>query len=119
MVRLQQLDSDEEKGEKRKSGGENTTVVSKYETTTNKSGVKVCIFDTPGFNNANVRDETIIAMMEDRDGEEIRHSVLLYHFEWLNKSAARGCAYHESNDTSVHSEYKEECCDYIDFCQHI
>ena len=101
---INRLLQSEERGEKRKSGGENTKAVLKYETTTNKSGVKVCIFDTPGFNNANVRDETIIAMMEDRDGEEIRHSVLLYHFEWLNKSAARGCACHENNDTSVHSD---------------
>ena len=51
-------------------GRATTTAVSKYETTT-KSGVKVCVFDTPGFGDTDVRDETTIAMMEDKTEKKL------------------------------------------------
>ena len=65
--RLLQLEGDEERGKEETT----TTAVLKYETTTTKTGVKVCIFDTPGFNNADMRDETIIAMMEDKTEKKL------------------------------------------------
>ena len=51
-------------------GGATTTVVSKYETTT-KTGVKVCLFDSPGFGDVDIRDETTIAMMEDKTDKKL------------------------------------------------
>ena len=42
-------------------GAITTSVVSKYEGTTER-GIKVCIFDTPGFGDV-LSDEKIIAMM--------------------------------------------------------
>lgn len=40
-----------------------TSIVSKYESTT-ESGINVCLFDTPGFDDVDLSREEIIAMME-------------------------------------------------------
>ena len=67
--RLLQLEG-ERQAEEGIWGRATTAAVSKYETTT-KSGVKVCVFDTPGFGDINIRDETAIAMMEDKTEKKL------------------------------------------------
>jgi predicted GTPase len=59
------LEKDGHDGEEAKEGrGEATTlIVSKHERTT-KQGMKVCIFDSPGFGDLDIEDDDIIAMME-------------------------------------------------------
>ena len=74
-------------GEKRAKegirGGATTKAVSKYETTT-KSGVKVCLFDSPGFGDVDTRDETTIAMMEDKTEKKLD---MVFYCISLNGSA--------------------------------
>ena len=56
---------DEKWAEEGMEGGATTAAVSKLECTTER-GIKVCIFDTPGFNNIDISDEEIVAMMEEK-----------------------------------------------------
>ena len=62
--RLLQLGDDKWAKEGMK-GRATTAAVSKFERTTER-GIKVCIFDTPGFNDIDTSDEEIIAMMETK-----------------------------------------------------
>lgn len=64
-------------------GGAMTTAVSKYETTT-KNGVKVCLFDSPGFGDVDIKDETTIAMMEDKTENKLD---MVFYCIGLNGSA--------------------------------
>lgn len=57
-----QLDSDDGRAEVGMSGRATTTVVSKYEKKT-KSGISVCLFDTPGFDDTEMSNEEIVAKM--------------------------------------------------------
>ena len=61
---LLQLKPDEKGAEVGRRGGATTSVVSKYEKTTER-GIKVCLFDTPGFDDVDMSNEEIIAMMEN------------------------------------------------------
>ena len=56
-------------------GGATTLIVSKHERTT-EQGVKVCLFDTPGFGDPDIEDEDIIAMMKSET--EKRLDVVFY-----------------------------------------
>ena len=71
LLRLKQ------EGERAKEGrgGATTFVVSKHERTTEK-GMKVCLFDAPGFGDLDIEDEDIIAMMEKET--EKRLDVVFY-----------------------------------------
>ena len=71
---LLRLKEDNERAKEGK-GGATTLVVSKHERTTEK-GMKVCLFDTPGFGDPDIEDEDIIAMME-RETEK-RLDVVFY-----------------------------------------
>ena len=64
-------------------GGAMTTAVSKYETTT-KSGVKVCLFDSPGFGDVDIKDETTIAMMVHKTEKKLD---MFFYCIGLNGSA--------------------------------
>ena len=61
--RLLQLEGGEKWAEEGRSGGATTSVVMQFEKIT-KSGIKICLFDTPGFGDIDITDEKIIAMME-------------------------------------------------------
>ena len=61
--RLLQLKDNEKWAEEGRSGGATTSVVSKHERTTER-GIKVCLFDTPGFDDVDMSNEKIVAMME-------------------------------------------------------
>lgn len=61
--KLLQLEEGEKWAEEGLQGGATTSVISKHERTT-KRGIKVCLFDTPGFDDVNLENEEIIAMME-------------------------------------------------------
>jgi GTPase SAR1 family protein len=60
---LLRLKEDGERAKEGKVGEATTRVVSKHERTTDK-GIKVCLFDTPGFGDPDIEDDDIIAMME-------------------------------------------------------
>ena len=75
--RLLQLEGDEKWAEEGTEGGPMTTVVAKHEKTT-KRGVKVCLFDTPGFGDVDISSEEIIAMMEDKTEKKL--DVVFYCF---------------------------------------
>jgi predicted GTPase len=60
---LLQLKPDEKWAEEGRRGGATTSIVSKFERTT-KRGIKVCLFDTPGFDDVDMSNEEVIAMME-------------------------------------------------------
>ena len=62
--RLLQL-GDEKWAEEGMEGGATTAAVSKFDRTTER-GIKVCIFDTPGFSDIDISDEEIVAMMETK-----------------------------------------------------
>ncbi len=57
------LKPDEKWAEEGRRGGATTSIVSKFDRTTER-GSKVCPFDTPGFDDINMSNEEIIAMME-------------------------------------------------------
>ena len=59
--RLLQL-GNEKWAEEGMHGKATTSVVSKYERTTER-GIKVCLFDTPGFNDVELSDEEVVAMI--------------------------------------------------------
>lgn len=61
--RLLQLKPDENWAEEGRRGGATTSVISKYERTM-EHGAKVCLFDTPGFDDVDMSNEEIIVMME-------------------------------------------------------
>ena len=58
---LLQLKDEKSAGEGKQEGA----IVSKYERTTER-GIKVCIFDTPGFGDLDVSNEEIVAMMKKK-----------------------------------------------------
>ena len=68
--RLLQLEGDEKWAEEGRSGGATTSVVMKFERTT-KRGIKVCLFDTPGFDDVDISNEMIIAMMEKETDKKL------------------------------------------------
>ena len=68
--RLLQLKLNEKWAEEGRSGGATTSVVSKYERTTDR-GIKVCLFDTPGFDDVDISNEEIIAMMENETEKKL------------------------------------------------
>ena len=72
--RLLQL-GDEKWAEEGMHGGATTSVVSKYERTTER-GIKVCIFDSPGFDDISLSDEEIVEMMETET--ESKLDLMLY-----------------------------------------
>lgn len=53
--RLLQLEEGEKWAEEGRSGGATTSVVMKFEKIT-KSGIKICLFDTPGFGDIDITD---------------------------------------------------------------
>ena len=60
--RLLQLEDSEKWAEENTFGEATTSVVSKYERTTER-GIKICLFDTPGFGDIHLSDEEIVAKM--------------------------------------------------------
>ena len=62
--RLLQLRPDEKWAKEGRKGSATTSIVSKFERTTER-GIKVCLFDTPGFDDVDMSNEEIIAMMEN------------------------------------------------------
>ena len=67
---LLQLKPDEKWAEEGRRGGVTTSVVSKYERITER-GIKVCLFDTPGFDDVDMSNEEIIAMMENETEKKL------------------------------------------------
>ena len=67
---LLQLEEGEKWAEEGRRGGATTSVVTKFERTT-KSGIKVCLFDTPGFDDVDISNEMIIAMMENETEKKL------------------------------------------------
>ena len=72
--RLLQL-KDEKWAKEDKFGRPTTSVVSKYERTTER-GIKVCIFDTPGFSDVDITDRAIVEMIMKKT--ESRLDIVLY-----------------------------------------
>ena len=72
--RLLQL-GDEKWAEEGDCGKATTSVVSKYERTTEK-GIKVCIFDSPGFSDIDLSDKDIIDMVKKKTEGKIH--LLIY-----------------------------------------
>jgi small GTP-binding protein len=68
--RLLQLEEGEKWAEEGMTGGATTSVVTKFEKVT-KSGIKICLFDTPGFGDIDITDEKIIAMMEKETDKKL------------------------------------------------
>ena len=68
--RLLQLKNNEKWAEEGRRGGATTSVVSKHEKTTER-GIKVCLFDTPGFDDVDMSNEEIIAMMESKTEKKL------------------------------------------------
>ena len=62
--RLLQLEGGKKVAEEGMEGKAKTSNVSKYERIT-KRGIKVCLFDSPGFEDADISNEEIIAMMSN------------------------------------------------------
>ena len=60
---LLQLKEGEQWAEEGRRGGATTSVVTRFERIT-KSGIKICLFDTPGFDDVEISNEMIVAMME-------------------------------------------------------
>lgn len=73
--RLLQLKKDERWAEEGRRIGAATSIVSKYERSTER-GMKVCLFDTPGFDDIDMSNEEIIARMEDKTEKKL--DLLLY-----------------------------------------
>ena len=73
--RLLQLKKNEKWAEEGRIGGATTSVVSKHERTTER-GIKVCLFDTPGFDDVDMSNEEIVAMMESET--ESRLDIVFY-----------------------------------------
>ena len=74
--RLLQLGSGDEKwAEEGMMAKHTTSTVSKYERTTER-GIKVCIFDTPGFDDISLSDEEILGMI--RKESESKLEIVLY-----------------------------------------
>ena len=68
--RLLQLGPDEKLAKEGRRGGATTSIVSKFERTTER-GIKVCLFDTPGFDDVDMSNEEIIAMMDNEVEKEL------------------------------------------------
>ena len=68
--RLLQLKPTEQWAKEGRSGGKTTSIVSKYERTTER-GIKVCLFDTPGFDDVDMSNEEILAMMENETEKKL------------------------------------------------
>ena len=68
--RLLQLGPDEKLAKEGRRGGATTSIVSKFERTTER-GIKVCLFDTPGFDDVDMSNEEIIAMMENETEKKL------------------------------------------------
>lgn len=60
---LLRLKEDDKQAKEGKGGEATTLVVSKHERIS-ENGMRVCLFDTPGFGDLDIEDEDIIAMME-------------------------------------------------------
>ena len=73
--RLLQLSKNEKWAEEGKRGKATTKVVRKYERLTER-GIKVCLFDTPGFSDIDLSDEDIIAMINHETEGKV--DLLLY-----------------------------------------
>ena len=68
--RLLQLKHDEKWAEEGRRGGPITSIVRKHERTTERE-IKVCLFDTPGFDDVDTSNEEIVAMMEVETEKEL------------------------------------------------
>ena len=67
---LLQLKPDEKWAKEGRRGRTTTSVVSKYERTTER-GIRVLLFDTPGFNDVDMSNEETIAMMENKTEKKL------------------------------------------------
>ena len=64
LNQLMKFEKSEAKAKEGRRGRATTTIVEKFEKTTER-GLKVCIFDTPGFDDMKTTNEEIIAMVEN------------------------------------------------------
>ena len=64
LNQLMKFEKPEEKAKEGRRGRATTTIVEKFEKTTVR-GLKVCIFDAPGFDDMKTTNEEIIAMVEN------------------------------------------------------
>ena len=67
---LLQLEEGEKWAEEGRRGGINTTIVRGYEKKT-KRGLKVSLFDTPGFEDPDLSSDDIITMMKEETNDEV------------------------------------------------
>ena len=67
---LLRLKKDEERATEGQGGEATTLAVSKHVSTTEK-GMKVCLFDTPGFGDLDIDDRDVIAMMEQETEKRV------------------------------------------------